>query len=123
MKVSKLFHWCYAILMFLPFIGFVYNFFGQMFSQGAFTPLDFSIVLNMLPLVEGGSGIHEIIVNVYSYMVYDLFGFGIDNIGDFIVGILSYWTLVSIWWLMFDIIIYLPLLIHRFIDKAVGGIE
>jgi len=38
---------------------------------------------------------------------------------SFIVMLLSYWLAISIIWLVFDLIMYVPLLVHRWIDKGV----
>ena len=36
-----------------------------------------------------------------------------------IIELLSYWLAISIIWLVFDLIMYVPLLVHRWIDKGV----
>lgn len=36
-----------------------------------------------------------------------------------VVQLLSYWLAISIIWLVFDLIMYVPLLVHRWIDKGV----
>lgn len=47
-----------------------------------------------------------------------LFGIAANNP---INTLLSYWLSISIIWLVFDLIMYVPLLVHRWIDK--GGID
>ena len=44
-----------------------------------------------------------------------LFGF---QAGNSISYLLSYWFSISIIWLVFDLMIYVPLLVHRWLDKA-----
>ena len=38
---------------------------------------------------------------------------------SFVVQMLSYWLAISIIWLVFDLIMYIPLLVHRWLDKGV----
>lgn len=57
------------------------------------------------------------LVTPFSYIV-GLFGMPSNNI---VVLLLSYWLDISIIWLVFDLVMYVPLLVHRWIDKA--GIE
>ena len=51
--------------------------------------------------------------------VYDygsaLFNVDSDNLVNYF---LTYWTSISIIWLVFDVFMYVPLLVHRWIDKA-----
>lgn len=115
MKISKLFHWLYAILMFLPFGLVVYNALASMWSGAV---IDFnawiSMVYDDMPLFDGVS---LTVQNVYQYLVYDVFGIDGDMI--YVVrDLLTYWTCISIIWLIFDVLMYVPLLVHRWIDKA-----
>lgn len=48
--------------------------------------------------------------------ILDLFGVPSTHV---MVELLSYWLSVSIIWLVFDLIMYVPLLMHRWIDKGV----
>lgn len=50
--------------------------------------------------------------------ISDLFGIAASNP---INTLLSYWLSISIIWLVFDLIMYMPLLVHRWLDK--GGID
>lgn len=45
-----------------------------------------------------------------------LFGMSNDHVA---VMFMSYWLAVSVIWLVFDIVMYVPLLVHRWIDKGV----
>ena len=48
--------------------------------------------------------------------IMNLFGIPSNNV---FVYYLDYWLSISIIWLVFDLIMYLPLLVHRWIDKGV----
>lgn len=58
---------------------------------------------------------NSFLVAPFSYIVA-LFGMPTNHV---IVELLSYWLAISIIWLVFDLIMYLPLLIHRWLDKGV----
>lgn len=45
-----------------------------------------------------------------------LFGMASDHIA---VMLMSYWLAISVIWLVFDMVMYVPLLVHRWIDKGV----
>lgn len=45
-----------------------------------------------------------------------LFGMGSDHVA---IMFMSYWLAISVIWLVFDMIMYVPLLVHRWIDKGV----
>lgn len=55
------------------------------------------------------------LVAPFSYIVA-LFGMPTTHV---VVELLSYWLAISIIWLVFDLIMYVPLLVHRWIDKGV----
>ena len=40
-------------------------------------------------------------------------------VNHLVVQLLSYWLAISVIWLVFDLIMYVPLLVHRWIDKGV----
>ena len=48
--------------------------------------------------------------------ITDLFGMPSNSP---IITYLSYWLNISIIWLVFDVIMYVPLLVHRWLDKGV----
>lgn len=117
MKVSKLFHWLYAILMFLPFGLVVYNALASMWSGNT---IDFSTWVTMFS--EGlfssiGEDLASTIMGVYQYLVSGIFTLEGD-LGNITIYLLTYWTCISIIWLVFDVFMYVPLLVHRWIDKA-----
>lgn len=77
----------------------------------------------MLPMIDFNIGsVGQSVTHVYEYLVWNVFGFhpGVESsiIVARIVSMLSYWTIVSIIYLIFDVLMYVPLLVHRWIDKA-----
>lgn len=123
MKISKLFHWLYAILMFLPFGLVVFNCLHGLFSPSAIS-IDFVTYESYLSSFFEDSNIFEglssTIREVYYYLVCDIFGLISSEYSLVynIINLLTYWTCISIIWLVFDVFMYVPLLVHRWIDKA-----
>ena len=116
MKISRLFHWLYAILMFLPFGLLVYNSLASMWSGNIITNNeDWFYLINNITFITGS--LTNTVYNVYYYLVVTLFGFA-DVWSSIVPLLLTYWTCVSIIWLVFDVFMYVPLLVHRWIDKA-----
>lgn len=121
MKISKLFHWLYTILMFLPFVALLFNF-ARIGLNGSMDITSFNdvVVLIQFPLLSSSGTLSNIIRDVYSYLVIDVFG--IVNGGQFynglIINCLTYWTCISIIYLIFDVVMYVPLLAHRWLDKG-----
>lgn len=115
MKISKLFHWLYAFLMFLPFIGLPFNLLRVSLS-GSFELLETADILGLLffPSFEGLSYQIEM---VYYYLLSNIFGLS-NPILYMVIQSLTYWTIISIAYLIFDVIMYVPLLVHRWLDKA-----
>ena len=65
-------------------------------------------------------GIGWTIQNVFNYMVNGMFGLATSyGIGLTIVKLLTYWLCISLIWLIYDVIMYVPLLVHRWLDKGV----
>lgn len=116
MKISKLFHWLYAILMFLPFGLLVYNSLASMWSGVVISDYtDWFHLLNEVTFSNGS--LTETILNVYEYLCSTIFGLTDDYLYH-VPRLLTYWTCISIIWLVFDVFMYVPLLVHRWIDKA-----
>ena len=115
MKISKLFHWLYALLMFLPFGLLVFNAFSSMWSGNVIS--DPSVWWSQLQEISFTGGLSSDIKDVYQYLVDNLFGFT-DDYQYHVVRLLTYWTCISLIWLIFDVLMYVPLLVHRWIDKA-----
>ena len=121
MKISKLFHWLYAILMLLPFGLLVFNALASMWSGNTVNIDTWNNWLSDF-LVGGdmfGNGVCVSIYDTYSYLIFEVFGFEVSVQGSgIIIILLTYWTCISIIWLVFDVFMYVPLLVHRWIDKA-----
>lgn len=119
MKISKLFHWLYAILMFLPFGLVTFNCLHGLFSPSA-TSITFDTWFSDLFWIDnyfGSIGLTQTLNNVFTYLSYNIFGID-GSFGDYLPLLLTYWTCISIIWLVFDVFMYVPLLVHRWIDKA-----
>lgn len=101
MKISKLFHWLFCVLMFLPFffITSLEDISGFIFSN---------------------SGVGSTIKSVFDYLFNDLFGVS-GQLVNTISSLMSYWLIVAIAWLIFDLIMYVPNLAHKWVDN--GSIE
>lgn len=113
-KINKLFHLMYAILMLMPFMLFIFNMLSN-FKSGVL--LD-QTTLNSYFTFFNFSGASLTISNVYSYLVNELFGLSGGYV-PLIINFLTYWTCISIIWLIFDLLMYVPNLVHSWIDKAV----
>lgn len=118
MKISKLFHWLYAILMFLPFFLMLANVIACMWTGNTFTWN--SLFEDSIGAFFGGGDIFDRLPSlkgVYDYLLNMFFtNEGIANY--YLSMLLTYWTSISIIWLVFDVFMYVPLLVHRWIDKA-----
>lgn len=120
MKISKLFHWLYASLMFLP-LAFV---FGRelyvIFNENATASFDlmetFTTSMNELNTNVLFSWAQSSFLIAPFVYIGNLFG--LPNSSP-ILTLMSYWLDISIIWLVFDIIMYLPMLVHRWLDKGV----
>ena len=115
MKISKLFHWLYAILMFMPFGMVVFNCLHGLFSPNNTGFTSFGTYSNMFADFFRGTftvGLWDTINNVYSYLIQDMFGLH-SAMNQTIINLLTYWTCISIIWLIFDVIMYVPLLVHQ----------
>lgn len=116
MKISKLFHWLYTLLMLLPFVALAFNFM-RIGLNGSMSITSYNDVMSLVVFPTFGN-LSATINSVYAYAVVDLFGMS-GTAANTICSGLTYWTIVSIVYLIFDIIMYVPLLVHRWIDKAV----
>ena len=71
MKISKLFHWLYAILMFLPFGLLVFNAFASMWSGTTITdPSVWWSQINEISFTN--NGLTSTIKDTYQYLVDNL---------------------------------------------------
>lgn len=131
LRLSNIFHWLYAILMFLPFILLVCNIvimFGnyQPIVDGSWEYINDYVNQTLyyftpFHLFEDGmlSDVHNAIENVFGFFV------GFDSDGTIpencIRALFVYWVEVSLLYLMFDLAMFMINLAHRWIDK--GGLE
>lgn len=122
MKVSKLFHFLYTILMFLPFVALIFNF-ARIGLNGSMPITSFCDVIDLIefPTLNTNNTLTYTIYNVYEYLISNVFG--ISSSASFnvvvIIRLLSYWTEISIIYLIFDVVMYVPLLAHRWLDKGI----
>lgn len=120
MKISKLFHWLYAILMLLPIMVFIPNALYYGFNETAtFTG---TITDNMINAWTS-TWTNALFSWAYSSFLTEPFIyigtlFGLPD-NSTIYYALSYWLDISIIWLVFDVVIYIPLLVHRWLDKGI----
>ena len=118
MKINKLFHWLYALLMFLPFIFFLSALIFNNFKNGDITNIvetisnEFASVWSLSIFSWANS---SFLIAPFNYIA-DLFGISSSNL---LIVSLDYWLCISIIWLVFDLIMYIPLLVHRWLDKGV----
>ena len=114
MKISKLFHWLYAILMLLPVFYIAVRCGYVVLNQNAIidgVALDNVFIdsvnnLNTLSLFSWAST--SFLVAPFEY-IGDLFGV---PSGSPIITMLSYWLDISIIYLVFDLIMYAPIKAH-----------
>lgn len=125
LRLSNIFHWLYALLMFLPFIlltfsvlvsfgTYALNGDGSFINSnlGTFIPYDFMSGT----LMEPAANAIEDVVGMFIYVGDDS-----TNIDSDIYWLFCYWVEISFCYLMFDVIMFPINLFHRWIDK--GGIE
>lgn len=120
MKISKLFHWLYAFLMLMPILYIFSRCLFVIFNENASStlPLDNMFIdslnnLNTLSIFSWAST--SFLIAPFNY-ISNLFGV---PTGSPISTLLSYWLDISIIWLVFDLIMYVPLLVHRWLDKGI----
>ena len=121
MKISKLFHWLYAILMLLPifyiFSRVLYSCWNENSTLVVGNLEDIFIDsvnnINTLPLFSWAK--NSFLCQPFTYIT-NLFSMDSTNP---IITLLSYWLNISIIWLVFDIVVYVPLLVHRWLDKGI----
>lgn len=110
MKISKLFHWLYAIIMLSPILIWVGN---VLVNFGTGSPVsDFE---NSFNFAFASGSVFDSVEDAYRYLCVDVFGF---SSSPWFVSALAYWTIVSVVYLVFDVLMFLPLLAHSWIDKA-----
>ena len=120
MKISKLFHWLYAILMFLPLLVFIPNAFYYGFNDNAVVSV--SVTDDMLTAFSTtmNSSLFSwaytsFLTEPFQY-IGSLFGLPLTSP---LYTLMSYWLDISIIWLVFDLVMYVPQLVHRWLDKGI----
>jgi len=123
MKISKLFHWLYAFLLFLPILAVFSNVLYVIINENAYMADSNFDFLNVF--YYSLENVHDnvlfswcntsFLVSPFSY-IGDLFGLPSTSP---IYTLLSYWLNISLIWLVFDIVMYVPLLVHRWLDKGI----
>lgn len=133
LKVSKIFHYLYAFLMFLPvlitFATFIFLSFNRMTTLNTASVENlntfienvvngFSNVLNLVmtsPLFAWVSG--SIVYTPFSYIA-NVFNMSANSP---IIALLSYFLVITVVYIVFDVLVYIPNLFHRWIDG--GSLE
>lgn len=119
MKISKLFHWLYAIVVLMPIAYIMSRCLYVIMNQNATSSVALDNIfidsvnqINTIGLFSWASS--SFLVAPFSYIA-DLFGMPTTSP---IITLLSYWLDISIIWLVFDLVMYVPLLVHRWLDKG-----
>lgn len=133
LKVSKIFHYLYAFLMFLPvlitFATFIFLSFNRMITLDTASVENFNTftqnVVNSFCNVLNMVMTNSIFAWVSDSIVYTPFSF-ISNVFNMpvnspIIALLSYFLVITIVYIVFDILVYIPNLFHRMIDG--GSLE
>lgn len=123
MKISKLFHWLYAFLMLMPVLAVITNCLIVAFNKDASNLIGTQNALEIFYY-----SVNQVSTNALfswantSFLVsaFEYIGniFGVPS-GSPLYTFFSYWLDISIIWLVFDVIMYVPLLVHRWLDKGV----
>lgn len=89
------------------------------------------VIPNYREITESDSAINHIwlpsfggmgwtIKNIFTFLISTMFGISVvGGIGEVILYLLTYWLCISLIWLVYDVIMYVPLMIHRWLDKGV----
>lgn len=115
MKQTKLFHYLYLIFMFVPFMAVPFNLLSCIKTGTSFT---FADVVGYISFPTF-SNLSISVNNAFVYLVSDLFGYSGASL-NFYTNCLTYWLCNSLIWLVFDVLIYVPFLMHNMIDKSVS---
>ena len=120
MKITKLFHWLYALIMLSPIAYVLSRCLYVIFNENATAQVDLDNMfidsmnnLNSITLFSWAS--NSFLVAPFTY-ISNLFS--MPSTSPFIT-LLSFWLAISIIWLVFDLIMYIPLLVHRWLDKGI----
>lgn len=133
LKVSKIFHYLYAFLMFLPvivtFATFIFLSFNRMITLdtasvenfNTFTENVVNSFCNVLNMVMSNSLFswvsNSIVYTPFSYIA-NVFNMSANSP---IIALLSYFLVITVIYIVFDVLVYIPNLFHRWIDG--GSLE
>lgn len=119
LRLNKLFHWLYAILMLAPLIIFIGTIVVY-FATGAnfLTEDEFSVHYLWIDswILSFPLGYTSPVVAVFEYLVHDLFNLAGGY--DIFFYPLVYWVYVSLCYLVFDVLMYPINLFHKWIDEG-----
>lgn len=120
MKISKLFHWLYALIMLLP-IGYIMSrCLYVVFNDNATATFDLIDTFTMSVNAINSESIFSWAQSSFLVVPFQSLAtfFSLPTTSP-IITLLSYWLTISIIWLCFDVIMYVPLLVHRWLDKGI----
>ncbi len=133
LKVSKIFHYLYAFLMFLPviitFAVFIFLSFNKMITLDTASVDNFNTftqnvvnsfcnVLNMVMTNSIFAWVSDSIVYTPFSYIANVFSMPVNSP---IISLLSYFLVITVIYIVFDILVYIPNLFHRWIDG--GSLE
>lgn len=114
LRLNTLFHWLYSFLMVMPIIvwlgSFVVNFAT---GNSVTTTLQDTFFLSWF-----GDSVASSISSVYYYLMNNMLGLVNSPNVVIIVEALTYWTIVSMVYLIFDVLMIPVNLFHRWIDEG-----
>lgn len=119
MKISKLFHLLYATVMFLPvfaiFVPCLIGVFNEnSLGNSSLYDVFYSSVDNVIDSSLFNWAYNSNLLGVPVSYIGGIFGlapYSAINV------LLCYWLAYSIIWLVFDVLMFVPLLVHKSIDK------
>lgn len=129
LRLNKLFHWLYAILMLYPVVFGIGGLLVSIFSSFQYTT-DFPDIFNNVMVVVGENCLNsdyfftdtlgfDLVNSVFS--VINFFGFDLTDstFPSFLVASLfNHWVIVSLFYLIFDVLMYPINLFHKWIDDG-----
>lgn len=118
LRLNKIFHWLYAFLMFMPIISYLGQFllcFG-LGNYPEYINIGFeNFVINSIGITFV-SGIGLDIWNVFDYLFTNVLG--ISQFSDGYNSLFAYWLVISIVYLVFDVLIFIVNVAHSWLDKG-----
>ena len=117
LHLNKIFHWLYAFLMFVPIITFLCQFLIS-FGTGNFDNVSFGFEGFLIDTIGMSfeSGVSRQIFMLFDYLFFDVLG--ISQFTDGFNSLFTYWIMVSVVYLVFDVVMLLINIAHHWIDKG-----